>query len=153
MIKLLVEKLQPSSFQKFYNYLFVVVIYCFLVLVFSGCGTVAIINKNESDLMPKSVAMSIFEKYGFKEWADKPFVSSAGFCGTEKVYISFNDINSATYRTKTNELIFINNPQNESLCLQRAVLFKKLTESQALELANAARALGATKIDKLQWNY
>lgn len=104
--------------------------------------------------MPKSVAISIFEKYGFKEWADKPFVANIGaFCGTEKEFIEFNQINTAIYLPRWKKLTFICINKKSSLCPQLEFHFENLTESQALELTNAARALGAIKIEKLQWNY
>lgn len=64
MTKLLLKKLQPSTIHKLYNHLSMIGIYCSLILFLSGCGTIAIINKDESDLMPKTVALSIFTKYG-----------------------------------------------------------------------------------------
>ena len=124
-------------------------------LIFSGCGTIKVIDKNESDLMPKSVAMGIFEKYGFRQWAENPFLVNMGsFCGTEKEYIEFNQIEYAHYLRIYNRLEFQSNQREKRFfCPVLHVFFDNVTEPQALELTNAARALGATKIDRLKWAY
>lgn len=133
---------------------------CFMLLfslIFSGCGTVTVLDKNQSDMMPKSVAMSIFEKYGFKEWAEKPFVQGMGpSCGgAEKEFIEFSQIEVARSMPRINLLEFyLKNPKGSYFsCPLLFARFVNVTESQAVELTNAARALGATKIDRLRWFY
>ena len=115
-------------------------------LILAGCGTVKVIDKNESDLMPKSIAMSIFEKYGFKQWAEKPFVINSN--NNTKEFIEFNKIDSAKYFPRSKSLWFC---YKSSLLSISLASFNNVTESQALELTNAVRALGATSIERLQW--
>lgn len=121
-------------------------VFCFLLLLLplllSGCGTIAKLDKSQSDLMPKAVAISIFEKYGSKEWAERPFLFTKGV----KEFVEFIEIKHARY-----------------VPLQKKLQFWKFgsfvfitdvpTEAQALELANAARALGATNIEELTYMY
>jgi hypothetical protein len=121
------------------------------MLFLTSCGTINI-DKVNSDLMPKSVAMSIFEKYGYRQWAEKPFVSSQAFCGNEKEYIEFTQLKKARYTPTSKSLhLFIDESNSAHICPTKMFSFNNLTESQALELTNAARALGATKIEKLDW--
>lgn len=147
----LLKDLPHSFFCMICKYWQRVGLYCSLILFLSGCGTIAIINKDESDLMPKTVALSIFTKYGFQEWAEKPFLANIGsLCGTEKEYIEFSDIEAAIYNR--NALSFVKDQREKRhFCPVLRVNFPKISEAQALELTNAARALGATKIDKLLW--
>lgn len=152
MAKLLLEKLQNSSVHKFCKYCSMIRLDCFLVLFllfFSACGgTAATINKDKSDLMPKSVAMAIFEQYGFKQWAEKPFMTNVSLGGvTEKEYIEFNQIEKAIYAPKRNTLEFSCSSAFRPFFL---VTFPNITVYEALELTHAARALGATKIDELK---
>lgn len=120
-----------------------------LTLFLSSCGSMAI-DKNQSDMMPKAVAMSIFEKYGFKEWVKNPFMSLRG--STERQYIQFNQIERALYSRSFNRLELIQSSGQKKLFLEQVltVMFTNITEQQAIELTNALRALGATKIDQLE---
>ncbi len=157
MIDILYKNLLLFPIEKICGHIFITKLHCILLLLLlllGGCGTIATIDINQSDLMPTSIAMSIFEKHGFKQWTEKPFVSNIGsFCGTEKKFIEFNQIASAIYNPRFKYLTFISINKESRLCPRLEVNFPNLTESQALELTNAARALGATKIEKLYWGY
>ena len=120
-------------------------------LIVSGCaGTITILDKNKSDLMPKSVAMSIFEKYGFKEWSEKPFVRNINTkCSPEKEFIELDQICSAQYFQGQNMLNF-KVKGGSFYCNTMWARFDNITETQAIELTNAVHALGANKIDQLQ---
>jgi hypothetical protein len=113
-----------------------------VLMLVSSCGTIGKLDKSQSDMMPKSVAISIFEKYGYKEWAEKPYLFKKGV----KTFVEYIEIKHARY-----------------VPTQKALQFWKFgsfvfipnvfTEAQALELANAARALGATNIEELTYMY
>jgi hypothetical protein len=151
MIKILFTKYTASVYNKFRNRFFGNGIYSFLMLLMlflSGCGTIAI-DKKQSALMPRAAAMSIFEKYGFKQWAEKPAMFKAGFGGNEKQFIEFNQIEVARYCPTNKSLFFL----DERTWRPLMVSFNNVTEAQALELTNAVRALGATKIEQMTWMY
>lgn len=88
-------------------------------------------------------------------WAEKPFLANIGsLCGTEKEYVEFSDIETAMYDPVHNVLFFVKDQREKRyFCPVLRVYFPKISEAQALELTNAARALGATKIDKLLWAF
>jgi hypothetical protein len=99
-------------------------------------------------MMPSAVAISIFEKYGSKEWAERPFLFTKGV----KEYVDFIEIKFARYI-----------PLQKNLQLGKygnllkpgsfVMIPNVLTEAQALELTNAARALGATNLQELTYMY
>jgi hypothetical protein len=144
------SSLQTSALKKFQDLLSWNRFYGFLVLLplfLSGCGGITI-DKTESDLMPKTVAMSIFEKHGQKLWAEKPFMYSLSNRG-EKIFIEFNQIDSAMYYQNHSRLVLSDNRIFGSGSSR--ITFENVTEAQALELTNAVRALGATSIDQMFW--
>ena len=123
-----------------------------LVLFLYGCGTVGVIDRNESDMMPKSIAMSIFEKHGAREWAENPyFEGSVSLCGG-RVSAGLERIFFAQYMPQMKQLVFFAK-SNKFFCPGVLMPFVNITETEALELTNAARALGATKLEKLSWAY
>lgn len=147
------SSLQASAFKKFQDLLSWNRFYGFLVLLplfLSGCGGITI-DKNQSDLMPRAVAISIFEKHGQKLWAEKPFMYSISNSG-EKFFIEFNQIEAAMYYQKHSRLElrvfrifeFLGHGSSQ-------ITFENVTQAQALELTNAVRALGATSIDQMLW--
>lgn len=122
-----------------------------LVLVLSGCATVKI-STNESVLMPDSVAMAIFEKHDAGDWAKNPFMFNIGGpCGTDKMYVDFSEIIGAQYIVHHKQLLFsVNIRKEQFFCPVLSVPIMNVSnESEAQDLTNAARALGAEKLDKL----
>lgn len=122
------------------------------VLLLAGCGTLSVIDKNESDMMPRSVAMAIYEKHGFKEWAENPYLVSVSRikCTGKKEYVEFSEIEKAEYVFSSNLFYFqLYQPVKRFQCPMLWIVFPNVTELQALELTKAARALGATKVEKL----
>lgn len=65
--------------------------------------------------------------------------------GTEKEFVEFSQINNARYVPLQKKLQFWS--------FRKFVFFPNVTEAQALEVTNAARALGAINIDELTYMY
>lgn len=104
-------------------------------------------------MMPESVAMSIFGKHGARRWAENPyFESQLPQCAGERVSAGFESIFSAQYLSQRKQLSFFVK-HDKFFCPVVGISFENLTKTEALELTNAARALGATKLEKLPWSY
>jgi hypothetical protein len=120
-----------------------------LIFLLTSCATIQI-EKDQADLMPESVAISIFKKNGFGDWVKKPYVLNPVF-HKEKEYIQFNQIDRARYLPLGKRFTFFIPWPNHIYPM--FIFFNNITEQQAIELTNAARALGATKIEKLDVVY
>lgn len=124
-----------------------------LIIFLSGCGKLSDIKNEDVELMPEKVALSILKKHGAQKWAENPFLHDIGsFCGSEKEYVKFDQIEKATYLIAFRKLQLSINKWPR-FCSRIIYDFDNVTESDAIEISNAVRSLGSIKIDKVYWAY
>ena len=119
-----------------------------VVSILNGCTTVEI-NKEATDLMPRPVAMAIFEKHSLTAWAENPYWHSKRSCGHRTEYIEFKDIESAIYCKNKHVLMLGNHASLLFPCKRRKAIITNVSMQEAEELTSAARALGGIEIDGL----
>ena len=124
----------------------------FMLSLLVSCGTLSF-DKKQADLMPRSVAMSIFERYGLRKWAENPYLVNLRFLGgREREYIEFNEIGSPAVYFPSLKRLRLSRGAPRLALSHPEIVFSNVTEDQARELISAAVALGA-KIKDMKWAY
>jgi hypothetical protein len=118
-----------------------------LLVIFFVCGCATKLTPQEvatSSVMPESVAVKIFQKYGFPDMRKPFYASETRICGGRASLVSITSITKMVYTPSTKRLSLQNggNYFNGS-CPVVTFVDNVQSLDQAKELLQAAKALGA----------